>query len=78
MATKKYDKNAKCPYYRKDVDIRLVCAGIAEDMQSVNLVFRDRESLLKYRRTHCNRNCDSCFMKEVLDKKFEPGENNGI
>jgi hypothetical protein len=70
MTTKKVSRDAECTYYRADKDIRLICAGATEDMRSVNLVFNDREKLLKYRRMHCNRNCDGCFLKDALDKIF--------
>jgi hypothetical protein len=68
MTKKKVSRDVDCSYYRADKDIRLICAGATADMRSVNLVFHDREKLLKYRRTHCNRNCDGCFLKEALDK----------
>jgi hypothetical protein len=70
MTKKKISRDAECSYYRADKDIRLICAGVTEDMRSINLVFNDREKLLKYRRMHCNRNCDGCFLKEALDKKM--------
>lgn len=70
MTMKKVSRDAECTYYRADKDIRLICAGATEDMRSVNLVFNDREKLLKYRRMHCNRNCDGCFLKDALDKIF--------
>ena len=70
MTTKKVSRDAECTYYRADKDIRLICAGATEDMRSVNLVFNNREKLLKYRRMHCNRNCDGCFLKDALDKIF--------
>ena len=70
MTTKKVSRDAECTYYRADKDIRLICAGATEDMRSVNLVFNDREKLLKYRRMHCNRNCDGCFLKDALDRQL--------
>jgi hypothetical protein len=69
MAIKKYSTNVKCPYYHKDVDIRLVCDGITQDMTTVNLIFPSREKLLQHRRQHCSRCWDECPVKKAIDLK---------
>jgi hypothetical protein len=67
---KHVDKNVECPYYRKDDGLRLICEGITRDMETINLVFPDRESLLYYRRNKCSRCWKECAIKKLIDKKW--------
>ena len=67
---KRVDKNAECPYYRKDDGIRLICEGITSEMDTINLVFPNRKALLTYRRENCCRCWKECAIKKLIDKKW--------
>lgn len=69
MAIKKYYRTINCPYYIKDVDIRLVCEGFTEGMQTVNNTFPDREALLEHRREQCMKHWKECPIKLANDIK---------
>ena len=75
MAKTKY-RSSKCPYYRKDNGIRLVCEGIIQDMVSVNMIFHDRKSLLAHRGRYCVRCYENCPIKQMVDAKY--GNEEGI
>jgi hypothetical protein len=74
MAIKKYYQNAKCPHYRKDIDIRLICEGATSDMSAVHLVFPNREKLLKYRRDYCCGSYETCSIEQAIEKREMTGE----
>jgi hypothetical protein len=74
MKYRKISRSVKCPYYRFDHDVRLVCEGITQDMNTINLVFPDRERLLQHRREQCSRCWEDCPIKGLVDRKRESAE----
>ena len=69
MRYRKIGKSVQCPYYRFDIDVRLVCEGITQDVSTINLIFPDREKLLKHRREQCSRCWEECPIKLLVDRK---------
>ena len=81
MKYRKIAKSVNCPYYRFDIDVRLVCDGFKMvfdgteiDVNSINATFLNRDMLLQCRRHLCSRNWEKCPIGQMVAIKREMAE----
>lgn len=62
-------KDTKCPYYRKDVQNKIVCEGIDED-GTIHINFSTTRKRAAYQKIKCCANYKACPIAQILDRKW--------
>ena len=69
MANNFEDANAKCPFFSKTKNERIICEGVTEGCASV-LKFENKQSLSKYKIRHCDADYEKCVLCKALEEKY--------
>lgn len=72
MATGKYSRDARCPFYKTDRERQIKCEGYREDMTSTHLNFMHPDHLKKYMRIYCCDQYEDCPLYQlIIQEKYQ-------
>ena len=64
------DVDAKCPFYQRSSEKRIVCEGIMENSVTVQ-EFNKKSDKKSHRNNYCDNKYSECKMFKILDRKYK-------